>query len=156
MKLGGGLVILWIAFKLFVEDEEAEEQHTEAETLWHAVKLIVIADITMSLDNMLAVGGAAQGNLFLLLFGLGLSIPFIVVSSTILERLMEKYPVVIYLGAALLGKVGGEMIMTDPYITGLLHPSSPAIYIVEALCAAGIILFGRFRVRRDEVKQASE
>jgi YjbE family integral membrane protein len=155
VKLGGGLVILWIAFKLFVEDEEAEEQHREAETLWHAVKLIVIADITMSLDNMLAVGGAAQGNLFLLLFGLGLSIPFIVVSSTLLERLMEKYPVVIYLGAALLGKIGGEMIMTDPYVTGLLHPPKAVIYVVEALCAAGIIVGGRMLVKRDSARQTT-
>jgi len=155
VKFGGGMVILWIAFRLFVEDEEAVEQHREAETLWHAVRLIVIADITMSLDNMLAVGGAAQGDLLLLLFGLGLSIPFIVVSSTILERLMERYPVIIYLGAALLGKVGGEMIMTDPVVIGLLHPPAPAIYLVEALCAAGVISLGRVRVKRDASRKIS-
>ena len=72
VKLAGGIVILWIAVKLFVEDEEAVEAHKEAETLWHAIRLIVIADITMALDNMLAVGAASHGNLFLLIFGLGL------------------------------------------------------------------------------------
>ena len=68
----------------------------------------------MSIDNMLAVGGASHGNLFLLLFGLGLSIPLVVFTSNLLSMLMDKYPVIIYIGAAILGKVGGEMIITDP------------------------------------------
>ncbi len=149
VKLAGGIVILWIAVKLFVEDEEAVGAHREAETLWHAVRLIVIADITMALDNMLAVGAASQGNLFLLIFGLGLSIPFIVFTSSLLSMLMDKFPVIIYIGAALLGKIGAEMIMTDPVSVRFVAPSRPVMYAVEIVAAAAVILIGRYRVRKD-------
>jgi YjbE family integral membrane protein len=152
VKLIGGIVIIWIAFKLFVEDEEAVEAHKEAATLWHAIRLIVIADITMSLDNMLAVGAASNGNFYLLLFGLGLSIPFIVFTSSLLSRLMDKYPIIIYIGAALLGKIGGQMIITDPVINRFIVPSAPVVYSVELAFAAAVILFGRYRVKRDLAK----
>jgi YjbE family integral membrane protein len=148
VKLVGGIIILWIAVKLFVEDEEAVETHKEAATLRHAIRLIVIADITMALDNMLAVGAASHGNLFLLLFGLGLSIPLIIFTSTLLSRLMDKFPIIIYIGAALLGKIGGEMIITDPVITRLLAPSKLVTYSVELFFAAGVIIAGRFWMQR--------
>ena len=154
VKLIGGIVIVWIAVKLFVEDEEAVETHKEAATLWHAIRLIVIADITMALDNMLAVGAASNGNFFLLLFGLGLSIPFIVFTSSLLSMLMDKYPVIIYIGAALLGKIGGQMIITDPVISRFITPTPLIIYSVEIACATAVILVGRYRVRRDVAKQA--
>lgn len=154
VKLVGGIVILWIAVKLFVEDEEAVEAHREAETLWHAVRLIVIADITMALDNMLAVGAASHGNLFLLIFGLGLSIPFIVFTSSLLSMLMDKFPVIIYIGSALLGKIGAEMIFTDPVISRLIAPTKMMTYSAELLAAAGVILVGRYWVKRDLARQA--
>ncbi len=153
VKLAGGLVILWIAVKLFVEDEEAVETHREAATLWHAVKLIVLADITMALDNMLAVGAASEGNFFLLLFGLGLSIPFIIFTSSLLSTLMDRFPIIIYVGAALLGKIGAQMIMTDPVISRFATPSKTLVHTIEVLCAAGIIVVGRYRVKRDLAKQ---
>ncbi len=153
VKLAGGAVILWIAFKLFVEDEEAEATHHEASSIWHAVRLIVIADITMALDNMLAVGGASQGNFFLLLFGLALSIPFVVFASSILSALMDRYPFIIFIGAALLGKVGGEMIMTDPVTARFISPVPSLRYAVEIFCAAGVVLAGLMQVRRDLERQ---
>ena len=153
VKLVGGIVIIWIAVKLFVEDEEAVEAHKEAATLWHAVRLIVIADITMALDNMLAVGAASHGNLFLLIFGLGLSIPFIVFTSSLLSMLMDKFPVIIYIGAALLGKIGGEMIITDPVVSRFMTPTKPVIYSIEVLFAAGVILAGRYWLKRDLARQ---
>jgi YjbE family integral membrane protein len=156
VKLVGGIIILWIAVKLFVEDEEAVERHKEAATLWHAIKLIIIADITMALDNMLAVAAASHGNFFLLLFGLGLSIPLIVFTSSLLSLLMDKFPVIIYIGAALLGKIGGEMIITDPVISGFIAPSKLVTYSVEVICAVGVILAGRLWVRRDMTKQTNE
>jgi YjbE family integral membrane protein len=152
VKLVGGLVILWIAVKLFVEDEEAEELHEQAATLWHAVKIIIIADITMALDNMLAVGAASHGNLFLLIFGLGLSIPFIVFASSLLSRLMDRFPIIIYAGAALLGKIGGEMVITDPFVRNLANPAPWLIYAVELVCASGVILYGRLRVTQDAAR----
>jgi YjbE family integral membrane protein len=153
IKLIGGLVILWIAVKLFAEDEEAEASHKEAATLWHAIRIIVIADITMALDNMLAVGAASHGNLFLLFFGLSLSIPFIVFASSLLSMLMDRYPVIIYIGAALLGKIGAEMVMTDPVVNRFVAPAKPVLYLIELACAVGIILIGRQLAKRDLARQ---
>lgn len=151
LKLVGGIVILWIAVKLFTEAANEHEIDKEAKSLWQAIKIIVIADITMSVDNMLAVGGASHGNMFLLLFGLGLSIPFIVFTSNLLSMLMDKYPIIIYLGAAVLGKVGAEMMITDPFVYGLLTPSTYLIYAVEAVFAVGVIVGGRLLIRRQRL-----
>ncbi len=149
LKLTGGLLILWIAVKLLVQGAPGEKQHREATTIYQAIKTIMIADITMSVDNMLAVGGASHGNLFLLLFGLGLSIPFIIFTSGLLSMLMDKYPVIIYIGAAILGKVGGEMIMNDPAVQNLLNPSRLFSYGVEAFMAIGVIILGKFLLWRN-------
>jgi len=153
VKLVGGIVIIWIAFKLFVVDEEAMESHKEASSFWHAIRIIVIADITMALDNMLAVGAASHGNLFLLIFGLGLSIPFIVFTSSLLSSLMDKYPFIMYIGAALLGKIGGEMIITDPVMRSFIEPTKPVVYAVEIFFALAVILIGKYWVKRDQAKQ---
>lgn len=154
LKLVGGAVILWIAVKLFAEGAAEHEVNQEAKSLWQAIKIIVIADITMSVDNMLAVGGASHGNMFLLLFGLGLSIPFIVFTSNLLSMLMDKYPIIIYLGAAVLGKVGGEMMITDPVVEGILVPNKYMIYTVEAVFAVGVIVTGKLLIRWRKAKEA--
>ncbi|NLI83360.1 MAG: TerC family protein [Deltaproteobacteria bacterium] len=143
VKLIGGLLILWIAVKLFVEGAPEEGLEKEAATMWQAIKIIVIADITMATDNMLAVAGASHGNLFLLLFGLGLSIPFVVFTSNLLSMLMDRYPIIIYIGAAILGRVGGEMIITDPVVVRLLAPGKVLQYSVEAGLAIGVLVAGK-------------
>ncbi|MSU46312.1 MAG: TerC family protein [Lacunisphaera sp.] len=140
IKLAGGLLILWIAVKLLRENTGGEADKAEARHLWHAVWLITVADITMSLDNVLAVAGASKGSFGLLLFGLGLSIPLVVFTSNLLARLMDRYPVIIYAGSAILGKVGGEMIMTDRLIMDVFHPEPWLIHAVEGLLAMGVIL----------------
>ena len=142
IKLVGGMLILWIATKLFMESEP-EEDDRRVTTLGQAIKVIMIADVTMSLDNVLAVAGAAQESLFLLLFGLALSIPLVIFTSNLLSTLMDKYPVILLLGAAILGRVGGEMIMTDPLIEKWLHPTKIAEYGVQILCAVGVIVAGK-------------
>src|SRR4030065_842189 len=106
LKFVGGALIAWIAVKLLVQGHE-DENIKEAGNIRQAVKLIVIADIVMSLDNMLAVAGASKGNMFLLIFGLGFSIPLVVGTSALLSMLMDKYPIIITIGAAVLGKVAG-------------------------------------------------
>jgi len=166
VKLVGGILILWIAVKLFVEGAPEENHERKAATIWQAIKVIVIADITMSLDNMLAVGGASHGNVFLLLFGLGLSIPFIVFTSNLLSMLMDRYPVIIYAGAAILGKVGGEMVITDPFTVrllpaslltaDLLHPNRVLQYFIEAFFAAGVIFAGKLWMRRQVRREEKE
>jgi len=147
IKLIGGALVLWIAVKLFIEGAPEDKIKKEAKTLGQAIRLIVIADIIMSTDNILAVAGACKGNLFLLLFGLALSIPFVVFTSTLLSMLMDKYPIIVYVGAAVLGRVGGEMMITDPYITKLLAPGNFLKYSVEIMGAAGVILVAKLYLK---------
>jgi YjbE family integral membrane protein len=175
LKLIGGAVILWIAVKLFVEGGGEEAGDSDAKTIWQAIKIIVIADITMSTDNVLAVAGASHGNLFLLLFGLALSIPFVVFTSNLLAKLMDKYPIIILLGAAVLGKVGGEMMITDPWVVNMLqgindglvrtvvsHGESKLLpvpilqYSVEIFFTVGVIVLGKYLVKRNAAKEQKE
>jgi YjbE family integral membrane protein len=148
VKLGGGLLIIWVALKLFAGEEAEAKGERNANSIWEAVKLIVVADITMSVDNMLAVGGASHGNIFLLLFGLGLSIPFIVFTSELLSQLMGRFPVIVFAGAAVLGKVSAEMVLTDPIVASRLGTSHTLLYGGEAAMAAAIVAYGWSRSRR--------
>lgn len=156
LKLIGGAVILWIAVKLFVEGGGEEGADNEAKNIWQAIKLIVIADITMSTDNVLAVAGASHGNLFLLLFGLALSIPLVVFTSKLFALLMDKYPIIILLGAAVLGRVGGEMMITDPWVENLLHPGKVVEYGVQIFFTIGVVVLGKYLVKRRIVQEQKE
>jgi len=146
IKLIGGILILWIAVKLLVEGSP-EQADRQASTLTQAMKLILMADITMSVDNMLAVAAASHGNFFLLLFGLGSSIPFVLFTSNLLSMLMDRYPIILWLGAAVLGRVAGEMIMTDPFVVNLLSPTELQQYTVQAVLAIGVVVVGRLWVK---------
>jgi YjbE family integral membrane protein len=147
VKLVGGVLIAWIAVKLFVEGTPEEVHERPAASIWQAVRIIVVADITMALDNMLAVGGASHGNLFLLLFGLAVSIPFVVFTSGLLTLLMDRYPAIIYAGAAVLGKVAAEMVLTDPIVRTVVELSRGALWAAEAASACGVIVAGRIWLR---------
>ena len=146
LKLVGGLLILWIATQLFMGSEE-EEDNKQITTLVQAIKIIIIADLTMSLDNVLGVAGAANGNMFLLLFGLALSIPIVIFTSNLISTLMDKYPIIVVLGAAILARVGGEMIITDPFIEKWLHPGKVLDYSVQIICLVGVIVVGKLLVK---------
>lgn len=151
VNLVGGALILWIAVKLFEGSEE--EQTGDAASMWQALKLILIADLTMSLDNMLSVAAVSHGNIFLLLLGLVISIPLVVFTSKLLSTLMDKYPIIVIVGAAILGKVGGEMMLTDPFVVKLLPsnllaldmkaPAKLLLYTVEAFGALGVVVIGK-------------
>ncbi len=148
VKLVGGLLILWIAVKLLVQDAEEEGGGKEATTLWQAMLYIVIADITMSTDNILAIAGTSKGNVGLLIFGLGLSIPFVVFTSNLLSRIMDRFPIIVWIGAAILGRVGGEMIMTDPWVHATLHPPKWLEYGVQVALTVGVVAAGKFFIGR--------
>lgn len=143
VKLVGGLFILWIAVTLFSEGGADEDSQKEAGSLKQAIWIIIIADLTMSLDNILAIAGACKGSLLLLIIGLGLSIPLVVFASNILATLMDRYKFIVYIGAAVLGRVGGEMIITDPYVQKLLHPSLWLEYSVQIICICAVLGAGR-------------
>jgi YjbE family integral membrane protein len=132
IKLVGGAVIIWIAVKLLTEGAGEECEERECGSIWQALWIIIVADMSMGIDNMLAVGAASHGNLFLLIFGLMLSIPFVVFMSNLLSKLMDKYPIILWAGAAILGKVGGEMMITDPWVKGLLNQPKLVEYAVMA------------------------
>jgi YjbE family integral membrane protein len=139
LQLAGGLFVLWIAVKVLRDACEPPESVPSSRRLAEAIWYIVVADITMSTDNILAIAGASKGNFELILFGLALSIPFIVVSSNLLANLMDRFPWLIYGGAAVLGKVAGDMMLTDRFVVRTLHPSALLRYGVEA--ALALILF---------------
>jgi len=146
LKLVGGALIAWIAVKLFVDGGQEKEGKT-CTTFLQAIATIVVADLVMSTDNILAVAGASGGNLPLLIFGLGLSIPFVVFASNILSQLMDRYPIIIVIGAAVLGKVAAEMVLTDAWVTSQLLPSPMALHAGEIVGAVGVVLVGKTWMR---------
>lgn len=149
LKLVGGLLLLWIAVKLLLPEDEGGADISASDQLWGAVKTIIVADFVMSLDNIIAVAGAAHGNLGLLLFGLAFSIPLIVWSSQLIMHWMERWPVIVLIGAGLLGYVAGQMIFTDVGVLGVL-PSLPAWAPQTAgvLGAIAVVALGRWLEQR--------
>lgn len=149
LKLTGGVLLLWIGIKLLLPEDDGGEDIDAAEHLWGAVKTIIVADFVMSLDNVIGVAGASHGSLFLLLFGLAVSIPLIVWSSQLILKLMERWPAVVTLGAALLGYVAGEMMAGDPglatFLAGLPGWLPKAVGLGGALL---VVLAGKLLARR--------
>ncbi len=148
LKLGGGVLILWIAVKLLIQDSEQHGGGKPAASLLQAMWMILVADLTMSLDNILAIAGASKGHLELVVFGLALSIPFVVFASNWLSGLMERYPVIVLIGAAILGKVGAEMILTDPWLAAQVHLDHWVEYAIQAATALGVVFVGKWLSRR--------
>jgi len=138
LKLIGAVLLLWIAVKLLIPEREGEGTGESVGSLASAVKTILIADLVMSLDNVIAVAAAAKGSLTLLIIGLAISIPLVIFGSTMLLKLMERWPVIITIGAALLGWVAGEMAITDPLITQWVEATAP--YLHWVVPAAGVVL----------------
>ena len=144
LQIVGGCLLLWIGFQLLSSDDESEGESKTYGSLMAAVRTILIADLVMSLDNVIAVAAAAQGNVILLVLGLAISIPLVIFGSTLMIKLMDRFPVIILLGAALIGWVGGETIAND----AILHDyaaAHPALhYIAAALGAALVVGAGKF------------
>jgi YjbE family integral membrane protein len=120
LKLIGGLALLVIAARLLVPDDEGDDV-TAGTSLWHAVRIVVIADIVMSLDNVIAVAAAANGEISLLVLGLAISIPMIVAGAALIMVVLDRFPILIWLGATLLGWIAGDVIETDPGVHPLLR-----------------------------------
>jgi YjbE family integral membrane protein len=121
LKLVGGLALIVIAAKLLVPDNEDEDDVESASHLWQAVQIVVVADIIMSLDNVIAVAAAANGSAPLLVLGLAISVPLIVAGAALIMALLSRLPILVWAGAALLGWIAGEVIATDPGIAPALH-----------------------------------
>jgi YjbE family integral membrane protein len=143
VQLAGGLFIVWIAVKVLVDVSAPPDSAPAPKRLVQAIWYVVFADLTMSTDNILAIAGASRGSVALIVFGLCVSIPFVVFASNLLADLMDRYPATIYLGGAILGRVGGEMILTDPFIVDILHPTDTLRYVVEGLLIVAVLVAGR-------------
>jgi YjbE family integral membrane protein len=143
LKLAGGLFVLWIAVKVLVDASDPPDAAPAPKRLAQAIWYIVFADLTMSTDNIVAIAGASNGHLELIVFGLCLSIPFVVLSANLLALLMDRYPATIYLGSGILGWVGGQMVLTDRFVVDRLHPSDTVQYVVEGILALALIVGGK-------------
>ncbi len=157
LKLASGLLLLWLAFDL-LRQEDGEKDVAAAGSIWGAVRTIALADAIMSLDNVVAVAAAADNNLWLIVFGIGLSVPLIVFGSTLMLRLLQRFPILVVIGAALLGWVAGEIMASDPALPHWLGPLPENVELLSAGAGAVLILAlaGVLRLMRGPPPNAPE
>jgi len=166
LKIIGGLLLFWIGIKLLIPEDGGDDIDA-SDNLIAAIKTILIADLVMSLDNVIAVAAAAGGSMTLLILGLAISIPLVVFGATLLVHLMERYPVIITIGAALIGMVAGEMLVTDPALADWMagwgiqfNDGKPTIgelkleLVAGAVGAAVVVLWGKWLAKRQEGRSA--
>ncbi len=162
LKIIGAVLLFWIAVQLLMPEAEGEDGIKGADQLWAAIRTILVADLVMSLDNVIGVAAAAESGPpesrpLLLILGLGLSIPLIIFGSQLLLTVMEKYPVIITVGAALLGYVAGEMLVTDNAVVGFFDGvGRTSTTIVEVAGAVGVVLVGRWLAGRRRAAAGAE
>ena len=149
LKLAGGLALLWIGASLMSDEEDQHAHDVKPIGIGAAVRTILLADLVMSLDNVLAVAAAAQGNTLLLVIGLAVSIPLIVFGSTLILKVMERFPVIITAGAALLGWLAGEMMLTDPALHHwFAEVPESAVRVGGVVGALLVVIVGKLLQRR--------
>ncbi len=148
LQIVGGLLLLYIGVQLLGDEDDEEGEGKEYGTLFAAVRTILIADLVMSLDNVIAVAAAAQGSTTLLVLGLAISIPLVIFGSTLMIKLMERFPIIVVLGAALIGWVGGETIVSDVSLREVLAANPWLHYAAAAVGAAFVVGLGRFLQKR--------
>ena len=150
LQIVGGALLLWIGVQLLSDHGDGEGEEKQYGSMMAAIRTILIADLVMSLDNVIAVAAAANGNMVLLVLGLAISIPMVIFGSTLMIRLMERFPVVVTFGAALIGWVGGETVVSDKVLARLLENAHWLHQAGPALGAALVLLLGRWLQKRQE------
>ncbi len=149
LKLVGALLLLWIGIKLLLPEDEHSEGNIKADTqLLGAIKTIIVADFVMSLDNVLGVAAAAHGNVWLLVFGLLISIPMIAWSSQLVLKLIDRFPFIVFGGGALLGYVAGEMLVGEALFKPLVDANHTLHWIVPGFCAVLVLVVGKWLATR--------
>lgn len=158
LKIIGGGLLVWIAVKLMVPEEEHDgSEVAAAENLWQAIRTIVIADAVMSLDNVVAIAAAAHGSVLLLVLGLLISIPLIIYGSTLILKLVDRYPIIVSGGAALLGWIAGHIIVTDPVVVSRI--GTPPLWLdygARVFGAVLVLVIGAFVARRKRAQLAAK
>lgn len=156
LKLVGALLLLWIGVKLILPEDGHDVDSVKADTrLFGAVRTIIVADFVMSLDNVLGVAAAAKGNVPLLVFGLLVSIPLIAWSSQLVLKLIDRFPVIIYAGGALLGYVAGEMLVSEASFATFVEARHYLHWLTPALCALLVVALGSWLAMRKTVSAAA-
>ena len=154
LKLIGSVLLLWIGVKLLVPEEGGEDLDV-GDSMVSAIRTILIADLVMSLDNVIAVAAAAEGSVTLLVIGLAISIPLVIFGATLLIKLMERFPVIITIGAALIGFVAGEMAWEDQAIAEFTsHFAKWFKYLLAVASALFVVALGKWLARRAAIKEA--
>jgi YjbE family integral membrane protein len=148
LMLAGGIGLLWIAYRLIAPKEEGEAHGTPASNFWGAMRTIVVADALMGIDNVLGVAGAAHGRFDLVLIGLLVSVPIVVWGSTLVLKLVDRYPLIISLGAAVLAFTAAKMIIDEPLLDPLFDPHLAARVGAYLLFVAGVLAAGRWAAHR--------
>lgn len=149
LKLVGALLLIWIGIKLILPEEEHSAGNIKADTrLFGAVRTIIVADFVMSLDNVLGVAAAANGNVALLVFGLLISIPLIAWSSQLVLKLIDRFPFIIYAGGALLGYVAGEMLVGEALLSSVVEARHYLHWLIPVLCASLVLGLGKLLAMR--------
>lgn len=139
----GGILLLWIAINLLKGEDE--EDINASSNLMGAIKTIIIADLIMSLDNVVAVAGAAHGNMVLIILGLAISIPLIIWGSQLLMAIMDKFPIIVILGAGLLGYTAGEMMLNDKAVGHFFEQLNPSLHtVLPIILAVLVVIIGKF------------
>ncbi len=161
LKIVGGIALFYIAAKLLVPDDPDEGETEAVAHLWRAVRIVAVADIIMSLDNVIAIAAAAGGNMALVVLGLAISIPMIVAGAALIMALLDKFPILVWAGAALLGWIVGEVIATDPVVVGYLSGKYGAavahqVEIGSAVAGTILVLVVGGLWRRSRAQAASE
>jgi len=156
LMLLGGLGLLWIAYKLLEADDSDGDSHgPAATTFWGAIKTIVIADALMGIDNVLGVAGAAHGSMDLVIFGLLASVPIMVFGSTLVLKLVERFPIIIQLGAAVLAWTAASMIAGEALLSDLFGtkeaPERMLQWSLKALCIVGVLGLGWLTAKRKKI-----
>ncbi|OLC13065.1 MAG: hypothetical protein AUH29_14375 [Candidatus Rokubacteria bacterium 13_1_40CM_69_27] len=127
LRFMGGVLLVWIAAKLVHSETGVEAEVRRGASLWEAIWIIIVADVTMSLDNVLAVAAAAHGDFLLIVFGIALSLPIVIWGAGLLARLMNRHAWIVWLGGGILGKVAGEMVLEDHFVRNWLGPITAPI-----------------------------
>jgi len=158
LEMAGSGMLLWIGVKLLMGEEEAQDGSVEQKsTLGAAIRTIIIADMIMSLDNVLAMAGAAHGHMWMLIVGLFITVPVILFGSALLMKLMERFPFLVMVGAALIGWVAGEMAVSDPAIKSWVDVNAAILHTIAPIfCAAFVIATGKILERVSSKRRTTE
>ena len=147
LLLVGGLGLLWIAYKLIAAGDQHEEHGVAVNTFWGAMKTIIVADALMGVDNVLGVAGAAHGAIDLVILGLLISVPIVVFGSKVVLQMVERFPIIIHLGAAVLAFTAAKMIVSEPLLAEVFDPSAFARWSTYAVCIVGVLGAGWLATR---------